>query len=125
VIISLGGGEVGLSKQYYNKSIVLTNYTIAIAETTQVITSGKPIYEEPIPASKNASLFDLAKKIVAFEKRLSDHMPEPDQASNITVLPQALQKAEFGLITSYSTIINYSRYLMPTNLFLKFLFPVT
>jgi endothelin-converting enzyme len=76
---------VQLSKQYYNKSIVLANYTRAIAEMTQVITSGKTILEEPIPASRNASLFAEAKKIVDFEKVLSDHMPEPDQLSNITV----------------------------------------
>jgi hypothetical protein len=85
VMISLGGGEVSLSKQYYQKPGVVANYTRSIAEMIQVIGSGKTIDEEPIPASRNATLFEKATKIAQLEKRMSEISPSPEVASEIKV----------------------------------------
>jgi hypothetical protein len=90
---------------------------------TQVITSGKTILDEPVPASRSASLFAVAKKIVDFEKRLSDHMPEPEQLSNITVLlqhdylPCCIHRT--SLLIFYSIITKFSQLPISTNLFRK------
>jgi hypothetical protein len=74
-----------LTKKYYNKSIVLTNYTRAVAQTLHVLDTGKTIDEEPIPASKNASLFAKARRIVDMERVISDNTPEPEIAQKIEV----------------------------------------
>ena len=74
-----------MSKEYYNKTGVVANYTRAIVEMTSVVSNGKPIYEQGVPADKNASLYDMAKAIVAFEKKTINMTPDPDQRSNISV----------------------------------------
>jgi hypothetical protein len=90
VMISLGGGETSLSKEYYKKPAVVANYSRSIAEMIQVIGSGKPIDEEPIPAARNATLFDKATKIAQFEKRLSEISPNPEEAGEIKVIGPSL-----------------------------------
>jgi hypothetical protein len=84
-IVTLGASEFQLAKEYYKKPAVLTNYTRALAQTLHVMSSGKPYDEEPIPASKNASLFEKAQRIVDFEKLIAMNTPEPDQASDVKV----------------------------------------
>jgi endothelin-converting enzyme len=97
-ILNLGASEFQLAKEYYKKPAVLTNYTRALAQTLQVISSGKPYDEEPIPATKNASLFEKAQRIVDFEKKVALVTPEPDQASDV--------KVRFG-VQSKTVILNY------------------
>jgi hypothetical protein len=84
-ILNLGASEVQLAKEYYKKPAVLTNYTRAVAQTLHVLSSGKPYDEDPIPPSKNASIFEKAQRIVNFEKVVADNTPEPDQASDVKV----------------------------------------
>jgi endothelin-converting enzyme len=85
IIIAAGSSEVQLAKKFYNKSIVLTNYTRAVAQTLHVLDTGKPIDDDPIPSSKNATLFAKAQRIVDFERLISDNTPEPEVASKIEV----------------------------------------
>jgi hypothetical protein len=85
VVIAIGTAELPLSKQYYNKTAVMANYTREIAEMLQVVSSLKPIDDEPIPEAKKASLYEKADRIVNFEKRLAVAIADPDQASKIEV----------------------------------------
>ena len=85
-IIYLGSSSLSLSKQLYNKSIVITNYTRSIAEMLQVLQTGKPIDEQPLPAGTNSSLYVKAQRIVAFEKKMSENLPDPEVSSDIEVL---------------------------------------
>ena len=84
-IIYLGSSSLSLSKQLYNKSIVITNYTRSIAEMLQVLQTGKPIDEQPLPAGTNSSLYVKAQRIVAFEKKMSENLPDPEVSSDIEV----------------------------------------
>jgi len=85
VVISLGASEVEMTKQYYNNSVILANYTRAVAEMLQVVQSGKPIDEEPIPSNANSSLYSKARRIVNFEKVIAENTPDPEQANDVKV----------------------------------------
>jgi hypothetical protein len=85
MILNLGSSEIQLAKEYYKKPAVLANYTRALAQTLHVMSTGKPYDEDPIPATKNTSLFEKAQRIVNFEKLVADNTPEPDQASDVKV----------------------------------------
>jgi hypothetical protein len=85
MIVGFIPSEMQLAKAYYNKSAVLTNYTIAVAQMFHIMDTGKPIDESPIPKDRNASIFDKAQRIVNFEKLISDNTPEPEVSNDITV----------------------------------------
>jgi len=85
MIISMGASEMQLAKAYYNKSLVLTNYTRAVAQMLHVMDTEKSIEDSPIPSSRNATLFEKAERIVNFEKLIAQNTPEPEVAQDVTV----------------------------------------
>ena len=84
-ILQVGGMDLPFAKQYYTKPAVMANYTREIAEMFQVISSLKPIDEEPIPASKNESLYAKADRIVKLEQQIAQITADPDQSSKVEV----------------------------------------
>ena len=84
-IISIGPSEIQMTKQYYNKSAVLTNYTRTVADMLHVVSTGKSILNDSIPLAKNASLYEKAQRIVDFEKLVSTKVVDPEVQNDIQV----------------------------------------
>jgi endothelin-converting enzyme len=84
-IITVGTSQRQLAKEYYQNSAILANYTLAIAQTFHVMSTGKSYDQEPIPASKNSSLFEKAQRIVDLEALIAKNLAETAQASDIKV----------------------------------------
>lgn len=76
VTIFVGGGVYGLpSKEYYNRSQIVANYTRTIADMFAIVNE-----------DSNATAYeDLASKIVDLEGELARAQPDPDQANDVTV----------------------------------------
>jgi hypothetical protein len=85
IIINLGSSDVQLPKQYYNKSIALANYTRAITQQLHVISTGIVYDLHGIPDSDNATLYDKAKRIVEFERKLAQNSADPEVMNDIKV----------------------------------------
>ena len=73
------------SKEYYNNTRVVANYTRTIAQMFQVIWTGEPIPAESIAKNVSGEYMSMAKKIVDLETKLSRASPDPDRAQEITV----------------------------------------
>ncbi|KAF2667112.1 endothelin-converting enzyme [Microthyrium microscopicum] len=113
VIIGLDASEIQLPKAYYNKSVVLTNYTRAIAQMYQVLSSGDPIDESPIPAWKNSSLFEKAKRVVDFEKLIADKVAEPEVKNDIKYSYNLKTLGELDTLVPQISIQQYLKNLAP------------
>ncbi|KAF4545502.1 Endothelin-converting enzyme protein [Lasiodiplodia theobromae] len=75
VTIFVGGGVYGLpSKEYYNRSQIVANYTKTIADMFAIVNED----------SNSATYEDLASKIVDLEGKLAHAQPDPDQENDVT-----------------------------------------
>ena len=63
----------------------MANYTKAVAEMYQVLQTGKPIDEAPLPAGGKGPLWDKATRAVDFEKLVASRLPDPEIASKTEV----------------------------------------
>lgn len=52
---------------------------------THVIWTGKPIDENPISESENATLYAMAKRVADFEVLIASKTPDPEEQSDVKV----------------------------------------
>jgi len=107
VIIALGSGEINFSKQYYNKTSIMGNYTTSIVDMEQVIESGKPITEAPVAEARSKVFNALAATIINFEKKLAAAMPDPEKASEIKYYYQPRTIAQVQEMIPQIDILEY------------------
>ncbi|KAH7028639.1 peptidase family M13 [Macrophomina phaseolina] len=75
VTISVGGGSYGLpSKEYYNRTAVVANYTSTITEMFAIINE----------SNDTAPYQTLAQQIADFEAKIARAQPDPDQEDDVT-----------------------------------------
>jgi predicted metalloendopeptidase len=85
-VIGVGGGESALpSKQYYNNTKVVANYTRTVAQMLQVIWTGKAIANESLFLDADPQYMEISKKVFELEKQIAFASPEPEVAQEITV----------------------------------------
>ncbi|GME64811.1 putative endothelin-converting enzyme protein [Neofusicoccum parvum] len=74
VTLFVGGGSYGLpSKEYYNRTAILANYTRTISEMFSIVNEN------------NATSYQtIASQIVDLETKIARAQPDPDQASDVT-----------------------------------------
>lgn len=99
--IFVGGGVYGLpSKEYYNRSQIVANYTKTIADMFAIVNED----------SNSATYEDLASKIVDLEGKLAHAQPDPDQENDVTVstFQPCTTPALYSLDPSTTTILSLS-----------------
>jgi hypothetical protein len=85
VVIGLQSGEVHFAKQYYKIPEVVANYTRALLQLQQVITSGKPISEAPVPNDKSPEWNEIIKKVVNFEGLMANLSADVERGNDVNV----------------------------------------
>jgi endothelin-converting enzyme len=114
-VIVLGASEVQLSKQYYLKPGVMTNYSRMITEMYHVLESGQNIDALAIPTNKKAALEAKAKRIVDLEALISKNLPDPEVSNEVTYFYKPRTIAQVEKLVPEFSVFEVLRSHVPSN----------
>jgi hypothetical protein len=72
---------------------VVANYTRALVDMTQVIQSGKPIYEVTTSPEQLKAITDRVSKLVEIHRVMTEMTPDPEKQSESSVSYYVLRAA--------------------------------